>query len=198
MTENRFPICRTVLVSHKTCAVIAQSFFPQFLWAHLLAARKTNWAWKTRQSGESVSVYSIYTFHILSGLWGHSRRPKSYQLEAQDQPSYCSGSTSWERESLDAGRASLGMQEILISTCLGPMWEREQGGTQVCGGHGECWSGLTRGMRWWSLVLQCWGYELSTWHASITLPSQSRVEWSSLEKGWRKGSLINIYLIIFF
>lgn len=27
MTENRFPICRAVLVSHKTCAVIAWSFF---------------------------------------------------------------------------------------------------------------------------------------------------------------------------
>lgn len=28
MTENRFPICRAVLVSHKTRAIIAQSFFP--------------------------------------------------------------------------------------------------------------------------------------------------------------------------
>lgn len=27
MTENRFPICRAVLVSHKTSAVIAQAFF---------------------------------------------------------------------------------------------------------------------------------------------------------------------------
>lgn len=27
MTENRFPICRAVLVSHKTSAVIVQAFF---------------------------------------------------------------------------------------------------------------------------------------------------------------------------
>lgn len=31
MTENRFPICRAVLVSHKTSAVITQAFFLPFL-----------------------------------------------------------------------------------------------------------------------------------------------------------------------
>lgn len=69
MTENRFPICRAVLVSHKTCAVIAQSvFFPSFSeFICLLQERLTG----LERRGSLVSlclctVFTLSTFYLGS------------------------------------------------------------------------------------------------------------------------------------
>lgn len=53
------------------------------------------------------------------------------------------------------------MQVILLTACLGLVWEREQGGTQVCGERGEVLVRVDAGHEVIEFgILQCCGSEL--------------------------------------
>lgn len=67
MTENRFPICRAVLVSHKTSAVIVQAFF--FHSSELICLLQERLT-RLKRRGSLVSLcVSVQYLHFLRFIW---------------------------------------------------------------------------------------------------------------------------------
>lgn len=67
MTENRFLICRAVLVSHKTSAVIAQDFFSHSSELICLLEERLT---RLERRGRLVSLYvSVQYLHFLHFIW---------------------------------------------------------------------------------------------------------------------------------